>query len=188
MAKTINVPRNPDATRAALIDAAWFEFNDAGYEDTNSNKIAARAGYAPQTFYRHFENKAAIFIAVYERWVDEETRVLDRLRTSESAARAVIAHHRGALKFRRALRYLAVIDDGVRAARARSRRAQVSRLKGRLTHLADRPDNALIVDLLMVERVADACAEGELGDVGLSARDAERELQQVLKRVFGAAE
>jgi AcrR family transcriptional regulator len=186
MRKPAPTTRNPEATRAALVDAARREFEEAGYDETNTNKIAARAGFAPQTFYRHFENKAAIFIAVYERWVDDEGATLDSARDAASAARAVIAHHRAALRFRRALRRLAVSDDLVRAARARSRIAQVARLKERLGHLRGRPDSELIADLLTVERVADACAEGEFADVGMTAREAEGELRRVLRAVFGA--
>ena len=186
MARPARTRRDPDATRAALIAAAQREFEEVGYEETNTNKIAARAGYAPQTFYRHFDNKAAIFVAVYERWVEDEGATLDTARDAAAAARAVIAHHRSALRFRRTLRHLALTDDLVRTARARSRRTQIERLKARLGHLTGRPDSELIADLLAVERLADACAEGEFADLGFSAREAEAELRRVLRAVFGA--
>jgi AcrR family transcriptional regulator len=50
--------------RSVLIAAARLEFEEFGFEGTNSNAIARRAGYAPQTFYRHFEDKREIFLAV----------------------------------------------------------------------------------------------------------------------------
>ena len=65
--------RDPDATLAALLGAAEAEFNATGFHGTDSNRIARRAGYAPQTFYRHFTDKTDAFVAVYERWWKAES-------------------------------------------------------------------------------------------------------------------
>jgi AcrR family transcriptional regulator len=67
------VPRNPEETRARLVDAAEAEFNAHGFDGTDTNRIARRAGYAPQTFYRHFADKTAVFLAVYDRWWRNES-------------------------------------------------------------------------------------------------------------------
>src|SRR6516164_2929685 len=75
--KRTSMQRDPEATRAALIEAARLEFEEAGFDATQSNKIAARAGYAPQTFYRHFSSKLEIFLAVYDQWVADEQKALD---------------------------------------------------------------------------------------------------------------
>src|SRR4051812_9867208 len=56
------VTRERGAGREALLEAARAEFDESGFEGTDTNRIARRAGYAPQTFYRHFTDKTAIFI------------------------------------------------------------------------------------------------------------------------------
>jgi len=78
MAKSQRQPkaRKPDETRAALLDAAEREFNGPGFFETDSNRIARAAGYAPQTFYRHFADKTEIFLAVYDRWWRHEGRAI----------------------------------------------------------------------------------------------------------------
>ena len=60
--------KSPSSTRERLVEAAADAFNAHGFHGTDTNKIARAAGFAPQTFYRHFEDKLAIFIAVYEAW------------------------------------------------------------------------------------------------------------------------
>ncbi len=177
--------RNPEETRARLIEAAWAEFEEAGYDDTNTNRIAQRAGYAPQTFYRHFEHKQAIFLAVYAQWVEDEARLLDGVRDADQAARLAIRHHKRSLKFRRALRLLSVSDPAVRKARAESRLAQIARLRTRLKHLAKTDQAELAAGLLQLERLADACAEGEFADLGLTAAEGERALARVMRDVLG---
>ena len=51
-------PRNPAATREALVDAAARIFNGSGYFATDTNAIAREAGYAPASFYKHFKDKS----------------------------------------------------------------------------------------------------------------------------------
>jgi AcrR family transcriptional regulator len=58
--------RDPQESRRALLKAAAKIFNSEGYFATDSNRIARAAGYAPGTFYTHFADKRAIFLAVYE--------------------------------------------------------------------------------------------------------------------------
>lgn len=185
MPKAAPSARNPEETRAALVAAARVEFEDAGYDATNSNKIAARAGYAPQTFYRHFADKLEIFRAVYEAWVGEEAVILDGVRGAQNAAAAVIRHHKKSLMFRRALRMLSLTDPAMRTARAESRHGQIERLRLRLPHLARAPNAELAAALLQIERLADACAEGEFADLGVSARQAEAQLAQLLAATLG---
>lgn len=173
--------RNPSATRAALVAAARLEFEESGFDSTQSNKIARRAGFAPQTFYRHFTDKIEILVAVYERWMVEEQEALDAARGLRQVARTLLEHHRGSLKFRRALRALTVTDARVRAARAKSRLAQIERLKKLLPHLARIADARLARGLLVIERIADACSEGEFVDLQVSAEAAEIQLMTCLE-------
>jgi AcrR family transcriptional regulator len=166
------VRRDPDATKTQLIDAAEREFNLHGFDGTDTNRIARAAGFAPQTFYRHFEDKTAIFVAVYERWWQAEAVSLQasvRALDAEAAARIALAFHTKWRGFRRSLRHLAVVDPKVRKARTAARQTQMSRLA---EWSGTRDAAQLAATLLAVERLCDAAAEGELADLGFSAREA----------------
>lgn len=176
--------RRPEFTRAALLEAARLEFEDPGYDATHTNRIAARAGFAPQTFYRHFRDKPAIFLAVYQRWIEEELGLLDGVEDAPSAANVLIQSHRVSLNFRRALRTLSLTDAAVRTARAESRRRQIERLRARFPHLAGRGFAGLLADLLTLERLSDACAEGEFRDLGVPDEAAADELADTIRRLF----
>lgn len=54
-------------TRAALLDAASAVVRRAGYAGANIRAIAAEAGVAVGTIFRHYPNKAALLAAVVER-------------------------------------------------------------------------------------------------------------------------
>ncbi len=167
--------RDPEDTREKLITAAEGEFNASGFHGTDTNRIARAAGYAPQTFYRHFADKTDIFLAVYERWWKGEVVALEKVLRKHrgkdgamAAARVVIGFHTRWRGFRRSLRHLAVTGARVRAARAAARWAQLAPLKEAGTK---RRDAELIAALLTAERLCDAAAEGELTDMGLSRRE-----------------
>ena len=169
------IARDPATTAAALLDAAEREFNAHGFDGTDTNRIARAAGYAPQTFYRHFEDKRAVFLAVYERWWQGESTALEEAGggeppSGEAAARIALAFHTKWRGFRRALRHLAIVDPKVRAARTAARKAQIARIRGYRGNSA-RSDQALAAALLKAERICDAAAEGELADLGLAAQD-----------------
>ena len=157
-------------TRARLLAAAQKEFNSAGYFGTDSNRIARRAGFAPQTFYRHFADKIAIFLAVYEGWWQDESAALGAVLATPAlqnharqAAKIVLDFHTSWRIFRRSLRHLAIEEPRVRAARAAARKAQIARHRG-----SDHRSTAqLAAALLKAERLCDAHADGELADLGL---------------------
>src|SRR5579863_8784990 len=101
--------RDPDVTKTRLLDAAEREFNAHGFDGTDTNRIARAAGFAPQTFYRHFEDKTAIFLAVYDRWWKAEVAALDSSphpSDAAAAARVALAFHTKWRSFRRSLRHL----------------------------------------------------------------------------------
>ncbi|HSZ73638.1 MAG TPA: TetR/AcrR family transcriptional regulator [Rhizomicrobium sp.] len=168
--------RDPEDTREKLVAAAEDEFNANGFHGTDTNRIAKKAGYAPQTFYRHFADKTDIFLAVYERWWKGEVAALENVLRKRrgkdgamAAARVVIGFHTRWRGFRRSLRHLAVTDSRVRVARAAARWAQLAPLKEAGTR---RGDAELIASLLTAERLCDAAAEGEFTDMGLSRAEA----------------
>ncbi len=171
-------------TGALLVEAAAKEFRQHGFDGTDTNKIARRAGFAPQTFYRWFKDKTAIFLAVYRNWIDEDFRAAGTLLGEDASDKrlidSAISFHRAYRIFRRSLRRLALEDPAVRKARAASRLDQIARLKG---WMGPRPpgDEAIAVLLLIHERLCDAIAEGEFADMGLTDRGARAELERLYR-------
>ncbi len=160
----------PEVTRETLITAAAHLFNQVGYHATDSNAIAYAAGYSPGSFYRHFADKRAIFLAVYERWVRTEWDALGaRARAGKLDAaqvvKLVLAHHRDWRGFRASLRALLATDDEVRRFFRKQRRAQVA-LMGQLGSRRSPPVEERVLLLLTLERVADAIADGEAQELG----------------------
>ncbi len=171
------------AGREALLEAARAEFDRGGFDGTDSNRIARRAGYAPQTFYRHFADKSAIFVAVYERWLQNELRDVGRAtaRGPLAASKVFIQHHGKHRELRRSLRHLTLTDPTVRQARAASRQRQIDLLeKGSFGNLGRLARIALI---LCIERISDAAADGELGDLGLNKKQQAELLAQVIEKL-----
>jgi hypothetical protein len=79
-------------------------------------------------------------------------------------ATALLASHRAWRGFRRSLRLLAVEDPRVRAARAESRLAQLAAAPGS----GDAIDRAeRVAALLTIERLCDAAADDETGDLAV---------------------
>jgi AcrR family transcriptional regulator len=175
-AKTARPVRGtPEETRARLVAAAEV-FNKSGFEGTDSNKIAKAAGYAPGTFYKHFEDKRAIFLAVYREWVSREWQdvratLAEEGSTKQRASRLVaslIAYHAKWRGFRSSLRAIVGTDATVRAFYRSERRRQLEMLAelGGKTHArASREEDAML--LFVTERAADALADGEAAALGL---------------------
>jgi AcrR family transcriptional regulator len=169
------------AGREALLDAAILEFEEQGYEGTNSNRIAARAGYAPQTFYRHFPDKLAIFLAVYADWSDSGIAAIPVVANPAGAAQAILDHHKAARVFRRSLRALTATEPRVAEARARARRRQVAALAAASPRFRATPAPSRFAALLVLERLADALADGEFEQMGLTEDQARALLEAELR-------
>ena len=186
-----NPPASGTGTRQALLEAAASAFNTDGYFGTDTNRIARRAGFAPQTFYRHFSDKLDVFLAVYEQWQRSEATVLaaalkaapasDRAST---AADVIIRHHRDWAVFRRSLRLLAVEEPRVRAARAEGRTAQIGALAALRTN-AGRSRADLAAAILTIERLCDALADAEHEDLCLSGADWTRQIELAVAAARG---
>ncbi|MGO8918398.1 MAG: TetR/AcrR family transcriptional regulator [Stellaceae bacterium] len=173
-------------TAARLVAAAAKEFNRHGFDGTDSNKIARRAGFAPQTFYRWFRDKTAIFVAVYRAWEDEERRVIGGLLAQhapmDALVEAIVAHHRAYRRFRRSLRQLALEDAVVRKARAESRRRQIEQTIAWAGPEARTPAEIAAL-LLQMERLCDGIAEGELAELGVDEATARQAVIALLKQM-----
>lgn len=175
--------------------AAAQELELRGFFGTDTNRIARAAGYAPGTFYKHFADKQAVFLAVYDEWIAKQwegvaTIAADAKTPAEKAARMgdhVIAQHRAWPGLRASLRALVVLEPEVRKAFRKSRRRQLAIMSE--MGLADPLANEVL--LLTVERIADAIADGELAELGLSEAAAREhliaEIAAALKRGRGSS-
>jgi AcrR family transcriptional regulator len=181
----------PSATRGRLVDAAAMVFNRVGYDGTDSNRLARAACYAPATFYKHFSDKRAIFLAAYERWVSAEwsevERILDQTRGSRQAAARIVnltlMHHRRWRGLRASLRALVLSDPKARAFYRAQRRRQlrmIARLRG--TRGAPGQIERDAVQLFTLERTCDAIAEGEAAALGLSTERILERLRDLVER------
>lgn len=72
-------PARPAATRERLLDAALAEFARRGVHDTRVEDVCATAGIARATFYRHFDGKAAVLLALHDQMADEMDRIAEAL-------------------------------------------------------------------------------------------------------------
>jgi AcrR family transcriptional regulator len=178
-----------ESTRKRLVLAAAEVFEQSGYQGTDSNAIARHAGYSPGTFYKHFADKRAVFLAVYTSWVTAEwAAVLPIVQSKQSAAvRAqrlvalTIAQHRAWRGFRASLRALVVWDDEVRAFHRKQRRRQL-RIIARLRRSGPRGGSHEADALLLftMERTCDAIAEGEVSELGLGEEATTRLLEELV--------
>ncbi len=149
--------RNPNETQRRLLVEAQRQFCSYGYHGTDSNRIARDAGFSPQTFYRHFPDKRAVFLEVYEVF---SRAVMARVVGATSArglARSIVQLHKEWGAFRSSLISLYTTDEVVREVRAATREAQLNDL---VTLLGiDRP--AALFLIWSCERLADGIASGE---------------------------
>jgi AcrR family transcriptional regulator len=172
------------------LEAAAEVFNRVGYHGTDSNQIAHQAGYATGTFYKHFRDKKALFLAVYERWVSSEwqavNRIVERRRTPSQVARSLvevsIGFHTRGRGLRASLQVLVSSDRDVRRFYRQQRRKQLdtmAQIRKRIgAPSRTREEDA--VHLYMTERVFDAIANNELAALRL---DRKAVIGEMIRRV-----
>lgn len=179
--------RDPAATRAALVAAAAKAFNGPGYFATDSNAIAAAAGYAPGSFYKHFRDKADILLAVYEAYGAAEWEGLHRaLEGGRQRARLrnaiefIADFHAKWSVFRMGIRAVARMEPSVAEALQQSRAKQLGLLAeaAGLSLTRKRAELALILGI--VERLSETINDGGDRDAVLDA--AERAIGALLPR------
>jgi AcrR family transcriptional regulator len=171
---------SPELTRERIIDGAASLFNQFGYNGTDSNSIAKEAGYATGTFYKHFQDKREVFLAVYERWLTAEWQAIDEELSKghppDATARRIveisIKFHTEWRGLRASLMELIFSDEDARKYFRNQRRRQLevmSELRQRLgLPLRTREQDA--VHLFLTERVFDALGQGEIQALGLDRR------------------
>ncbi len=70
--------RDPDATRAKILAAAWHEFAQKGFAGARVDAIATRSGANKRMIYHYYGDKEGLFVAVLEA-------AYDRVRSAELA-------------------------------------------------------------------------------------------------------
>src|SRR5580658_9202510 len=68
MGKTKHQVRTEE-TQGKILDAAQAVFSDQGFEKTQLEEIAARAGYTRGAIYAHYASKEDLFLALMEQRV-----------------------------------------------------------------------------------------------------------------------
>lgn len=163
-----------DDAATRLLQAATAEFVERGFDGTSTNRIAERAGFAPQTFYRWYGDKLAVFMAVHEAWAEAEMAQLEALLTDADAealhlAEVCVQSRRSFLVFLRSVERLAQDVPAVREARARARAARIARIRSWHPALAL---GEVATRLVTMDHLCTALAEGEFTDLGLEGREA----------------
>lgn len=79
----LNIKRAPRQKRAVetyerILDVATRLLSDVGVERISTNLIAAQAGIKVPTLYRYFPNKYAVLMALGERLMDCQNRVIEQ--------------------------------------------------------------------------------------------------------------
>lgn len=88
--------RRASKTRRRLLDAALLVFGDLGVESCTVENITERADLGKGTFYRHFEDKAALIRTLLEMAVDQ---IIERMprpekpRTLDDAVDHIVRAH-----------------------------------------------------------------------------------------------
>ncbi len=77
-------PRDKDATRQRLLDAAETVFADKGYHAAGVDDIIRVSDSSKGGFYFHFPNKQAIFLALVDALVPKLTAAVDRAIIAEA--------------------------------------------------------------------------------------------------------
>ena len=181
---------SPSVTRERLMTAAAALFNKVGYYRTDSNRIAAEAGYATGTFYKHFRDKRDVFLAVYASWVGSEWSAVESelaagKEAEVTAKRLVelsIEFHTKWRGLRASLLELVFTDAHVRRFYRTQRRKQLDLMARLRVEIGASPRSREedAVHLYTTERTFDAIANGEIEALGL---DRELVIRALVERV-----
>jgi AcrR family transcriptional regulator len=66
-------------TREQVLEAAARTFPKRGYHAASVEEIAEEAGLSTGAVYSNFESKAELFLALYERYIEDHVQDLERL-------------------------------------------------------------------------------------------------------------
>jgi TetR/AcrR family transcriptional regulator, fatty acid metabolism regulator protein len=63
-------PRDPESTKARILDAALTIFSHKGYHDTRLDEIVGESNTSKGSIYFHFPNKERLFLALVDQFAD----------------------------------------------------------------------------------------------------------------------
>lgn len=176
-------PERSSDTRTRLLEAAMSEFIEAGYSGTDTNRIARRAGFAPQTFYRWFKDKAAVMTEVMAVWDEAEVAmwlavIQDQHLSTEDLAESFVDNLRPFLTFRLNLRSVLHQVPDIAAQRTQGRRHLMQVLA---PLVADHHGPEALGSLLVqIDQFGEAIARGDLTELGLSGAEAHKALARLI--------
>jgi AcrR family transcriptional regulator len=167
----------PAETRERIVAAAAIAFNRDGYANVDAGRIAAEAGYAVGTFYKHFADKKEALIAAYERWVAAEWQEIETLFGPDDSPEAIarrslslLLQHHTRWQGLRVSFFSLLNEKAIRKVYRNQRSSQLAmlkslRIKNKIpAHRAE--DDAVL--MFTLERVCDAIAQGDVADLGLN--------------------
>lgn len=185
---SVATPEKSSDTRTRLLEAAMSEFIEAGYAGTDTNRIARRAGYAPQTFYRWFKDKATVMAEVLAVWDEAEIAmwqavIQDRHLSAAELAESCVDNMRPFLTFRLNLRSVLHQVPDIAARRVLGRRQLMEELAPLVADHLDREQLGSL--LVQIDQLGEAIARGDLADLGLSGVVARQALAHLIAQLRG---
>lgn len=89
--RTPEIQARIDAQRAAIVAAAAALLAEGGYAGCSVSAVAARAGVAAGTVYKHFDGKVALIAEVFRSIVTHEVEVVREAAATGTAAECTTA-------------------------------------------------------------------------------------------------
>lgn len=190
----------PSPTRARLLDAARSVVEEHGYGGASVAAIAARAGVATGTLYRHFPSKADLFVEVFRDVCDREIASATKAaRTADSAVGkldAVLANFAGRALANPVLAWSLIaepVDPAVEQIRLDYRRTytrEVARLLRAAIRQGDAPPQDAAVAAAALVGAGNEVLAGPLSPLAGDRTDAAaaiETLRTLCRRAIGAA-
>lgn len=147
--------RDPERTKARILDAATEEFSAKGFAGARVSEIAARAGVNQQLIAYYFDSKEGLYREIGRRWRAYEAQAfpddMDFAEMIKGYARASVEPHLGG----RLLAWEGLADTGEDDEEAQERNARLRqeveliRERQRVGELDDRLDPAALLLIVM---------------------------------------
>lgn len=130
-----SVPKDPESTKARILDAALDIFSSKGYHDSTVDEIVEASATSKGSVYFHFPNKQRLFMALVDRFADLlERRVVEAISEQEVGIERVRAALQACLEtfgqYRLLAKVLLVQAAGLGAAFEQKRQEVLNRFAG----------------------------------------------------------
>ncbi|MBK8135432.1 MAG: TetR/AcrR family transcriptional regulator [Chloroflexi bacterium] len=130
-----SVPKDPESTKARILDAALDVFSTKGYHDATVDEIVEASSTSKGSVYFHFPNKQRLFIALVDRFADLlERRVIESITQHDAGIDRVRAALEACLetfgRYRRLAKVLLVQAAGLGAVFEQKRQEVLERFAG----------------------------------------------------------